>query len=207
MRDGGVFVMLRGFQICTLFVAVMAVASCGTGTNSGGTKAAVPPPSIQVDEVPQGVRIKWPAVKNALYYTVFWGSTPTEYRSFANSPNCSAIISGLNKGEMHCFAVTSWNERGESDYSKEAIYVYDEEPARWPEHLAKGKELMANGLYPEAHAYISAAIRMEPGRADAYKSRALLYEKMEEPTLAKKDHVRAEKLSNRKTASLDLNKQ
>jgi len=66
---------------------------------------------------------------------------------------------------------------------------------------------MASGQYLEAYAYISAAIRLQPQRAEAYKSRALLYEKMDEPELAKKDSVMAEKLSSRKTASLPLRRQ
>jgi len=117
------------------------------------------------------------------------------------------IISGLDKGELYCFAVTSWGERGESDYSKEVMYVYDDDPSRSSQHLAKGNEMMASGLYPEADAYISAAIRLQPQSADAYKSRAQLYERMDEPELAKKDSVMAEKLSSRKTASLHLSGQ
>jgi tetratricopeptide (TPR) repeat protein len=198
--------MSRCLQVCALVLALLSIASCGSQTNSAGPKGGAPPASVQVDEAPQGVRLTWSAVKHASYYTVFWGSLPTEYKNFANTQNCSVIISGLTKGELHCFAVTSWGEHGESDYSAEVIYVYDGDPSRSSQHLAKGTELIAKGLYPEAHAYISAAIRLQPQRAEAYESRALLYEKMDEPDLAKKDRVMAEKLSSRKTASLNLNR-
>lgn len=198
--------MSRCLQVCTLILALFSIASCGSQTNSAGSKGGVPPALVQVDEAPQGVRITWGAVKLASYYTVFWGSSSTEYKNLASTQNCSVIISGLAKGELHCFAVTSWGEHGESDYSTEVIYVYDSDPSRSSQHLAKGTELIASGLYPEAHAYISAAIRLQPQRADAYESRALLYEKMDEPDLAKKDRLMAAKLSNRKTASLNLNR-
>jgi hypothetical protein len=196
--------MGRCLKVFVLFLALLFVGSCGFTTDSTGPKAVLPPTAVHVDEVPQGVRLKWTAVRDASVYTVFWGSSPTEYKNLANVKDCSVIISGLAKGELYCFAVTSWGERGESDYSSEVDYVYDDDPSRSGQHLAKGNELMANGLYPEAHAYISAAIRLQPKRVDAYKSRALLYERMDEPALAKKDRVMAEKLSSRKTALLDL---
>ncbi len=196
--------MGRCLWVCALLLLLVSVASCGSQTNSGGYKAGGPPATLRVDEEPQGVRLTWPAVKHAAAYTVFWGSSPTEYKNLAHIQNSPVIISGLAKGQLYCFAVTSWGEHGESDYSTEAIYVYDDDPNRASQHLAKGNELMASGLYPEAHAYISAAIRLQPKRADAYKSRAMLYERMDEPDMAKKDYVTAEKLSSRKTALLDL---
>jgi len=199
--------MNRCLLVCALLLALLSIASCSSHTDSSGGKGVPPPASVRVDEAPQGVRVTWSGTKHAACYTVFWGSSPTEYRNFANTRDCPVIISGLDKGELYCFAVTAWGERGESDYSMEVMYVYDDDPSRSTQHLTKGNELMASGQYPEAYAYISAAIRLQPQRAEAYKSRALLYERMDEPELAKKDSVMAEKLSSRKTASLHLSGQ
>ena len=204
-RGRELFGKSRCLQIGALVVLFLFVASCGSGTNSAAYKTGAAPAEIQVEEVPQGIRIAWSPVEDAASYTVFWGREPTEYKNYFNTTECSLIISGLSKGELHCFAVTSWGHRGESDYSREIVYVYDDDPNRSSAHLAKGKELMSNGLYPEANAYLSAAIRLHPESADAYSSRASLYDRMEEPDSAKKDRATAERLSNRKTASLELN--
>lgn len=196
----------RCLQIGALLVLFLFVASCGSGTNSAGYRTAAPPAEIQVEEVAQGIRIAWSPVADAASYTVFWGREPTQYKNCFSTKDCSLIISGLSKGELHCFAVTSWGHRGESDYSREIIYVYDDNPNRSSAHLAKGKELMSHGLYPEANAYLSVSIRLHPESADAYRSRASLYDRMEEPDSAKKDRATAERLSNRKTASLELSR-
>jgi Flp pilus assembly protein TadD len=124
-----------------------------------------------------------------------------QYRSMGNSATNLAFISDLVVGDLYYVAVTSWNARGESNYSTEQAVVYDTNPARADVYVAKGNEALNKGLAKQAHAYFSAAIRLDPENVDAYRSRAVLYEKINRNELASKDHKMAEKLEKNRTVS------
>lgn len=194
----------RGLALLLLLCSLLSVASCVGWNNAGSTSAAVPPAGLRVEQGPEGLHLYWKPVSGASHYTVFWGTEPGHYRSCANSPANAAIIASPSKGELYAFAVTSWNARGESNYSKEVLFVSNDDEHNAPKYLSKGREFMAAGQLQEAQAYLSAAIRLQPGKAEGYQLRASLYEQMREFDLAKTDRSVAEKLFRHKTASLEV---
>jgi Tfp pilus assembly protein PilF len=108
----------------------------------------------------------------------------------------------LNREQLYYFAVSAWNHRGESNFSDEQVLVYDDGSGRPDAYLAKGNDLMSNGYYMGAHAYFSAAIRLDPGNLHAYQSRAALHEKINQPDLARQDEAMAERLLKKQRISL-----
>lgn len=162
----------------------------------------VAPVHVQVSQVSEGVEVAWKTVPGALHYTVFWGTERGEYRNLFNTSGTRVVLSGLRKGELYYLAVTTWTSAGESNYSQEHTVVYDDDPSRARSHLAKANELKQKGDYPEAHAHVSASVRLDPTNPEAYKDRGLLYEKTARPDLARQDYATAEKLYKIKPLSL-----
>jgi len=182
---------------------MLLLASCGG--SSRGTDDAKPPKipvNLQVQVEEGGVGLYWDCVPRATHYTVFWGTEREQYRHIIDSEDCSAKLTGLRKGTFYAFAVTAWNERGESDLSREREIVYDDDPAKAGDYLAKGTDLMVRGFYASAHTYLSAAIRLAPENAQAYRSRAKLYEKVNRLDLAKDDYRTAKGILKQKPISL-----
>ena len=68
-------------------------------------------------------------------------------------------------------------------------------------YVAKGQEALRQKEYPEADAYLSAAIRLDPRNADAYRYRAMLYERISKSALAHEDHQWAERIFKKKLLS------
>jgi tetratricopeptide (TPR) repeat protein len=143
----------------------------------------------------------WDRVPHATHYTVFWGPEEGNLRDLADAYSSSVVISGLRRGTLYSFAVSSWNERGESDLSPESVLVFDNEPQNATAHVAKGNELMREGALVDAYAYLTVAIRLDPDSAEAYRIRALLNEKLNRLDSAQKDYAMAEKLYNKKPMS------
>jgi tetratricopeptide (TPR) repeat protein len=157
-----------------------------------------------VELVPEGLHLSWTPVSGASHYTIFWGSEPGQYINCADASGHEVMITSPARGELYACAVTAWNARGESQYSKEALCVYDTDEHAAPKYLSKAKDLMGQGELEQAQAYLSAAIRLQPEKVEAYKLRASVYEKMHAFDLAKLDQEVAVKLSRRKTASLEV---
>lgn len=162
------------------------------------TKVPDPPANVQIQVVRDGVQVFWDCIPAVTHYTVFWGTERDHYVSLVNAENCAVTLAGLKKGRFYSFAVTAWNQQGESDYSREAAVVYDDDPGRASEYLEKGNDLMEQGMYADAHLYLSAAIRLDPQNAAAYRRRGLLYERTNQSALAREDYRRAERLLSQK---------
>jgi Flp pilus assembly protein TadD len=142
-------------------------------------------------------------VQGAVKYTVFWGSDRGDYKSLFDTQRPKVVLSNLRKGELYYLAVTTWTSTGESNYSEEQVVVFDDVPSSARSHLAKANEFIGRGAYQEAYAHISTAIRLDPRNPDGYRDRAMLYEKISRPDLAKLDHAMAEKLYGNKPLSLN----
>ncbi|HMK34603.1 MAG TPA: hypothetical protein VK463_06035 [Desulfomonilaceae bacterium] len=170
------------------------------GGNSQQIKT-VAPSHIQAVIVESGLAVSWKPVPGALSYTIFWGTEKGEYKSLFNTDRPGVVLANLRKGDLYYLAVTSWTKNGESNYSQEQILVYDDMPSHARAHLARGNEFMQKGALAEAYAHISVAIQLDPVNPEAYKDRALLYEKAQRPELAKRDYATAEKLYKKKPIS------
>jgi hypothetical protein len=176
-------------------LCALALMSCSAQSGTEVSKVKpVAPAAVAVSMGAGGAEVSWSAVPGVTSYTVFWGTDRGDYRKLANTTETSLIVSELKKGEMYAFAVTCWNDRGESNYSDEQLLVYDDEPTRAREHLAKANALSAKGMYEEAHIYYSAVIRLDPKNAEAYTERARLYARSARPELAAADNAAAERI-------------
>jgi tetratricopeptide (TPR) repeat protein len=162
----------------------------------------VAPAHVNVADAAGGVEVAWHPVPGAFKYTVFWGTARGEYKNLFDTTLPKVVLSNLRKGELYYFAVTTWTSTGESNYSQEQLVVHDDVPSHAKTHLAKANEFMGRDAYQEAYAHISTAIRLAPNDPDGYKDRALLYEKIARPDLAKQDHAMAERLYGNKPISL-----
>lgn len=195
--------MINRSHICLIYIIVLLfLSSCGSAGKSSKKSPPSPPPEVQCTVTAKGLLVEWSPVEGAHQYTVFWGVERGEYRGLVNTDANSIILGGLSKGEMYMIAVTAWNGNGESRYSEEECLVYDDNPARAQVYYSKGQELMRRGNLSDAQVYMSAAIRLDPENAHAYKDRALLYEKMNRADLAAKDNMTAEKIFKKKPLSL-----
>lgn len=183
-------------------LSLSLLASCGPSPGTGKLGPPQPPREVKLSMVPEGLEVSWDRISGATHYTVFWGTENGKYNQLYAVPDNRLFITGLRKGELSTVAVTSWNQNGESDYSPEAVVVYDDDPRRATAHLAKGNELLLRGSLDLADAYLSAAIRLNPNNAQAYRSRALVNEKMNRVELARKDHAAEERLIKQQKASL-----
>lgn len=186
--------------VLLLLSSMSLLMSCGS--SQGRSKLAPPlaPREVKLRVVPEGLEVSWDTITGATNYTVFWGTENGKYGRLYTVPRNSLLITGLGKGKLYTVAVTSWNQDGESDYSPEAVIVYDDDSRHAHAHLAKGNELLARGSLDLADAYLSAAIRLNPNSAMAYRSRALVYEKMNRAKPARKDLAAAERLIKQQKA-------
>jgi len=181
-----------------ILCASILVASCSSDFyGNWSTIPPTPPGDFQVSMVSDGVRISWKCVPAATHYTVFWGKEPGNYKFKQDTPACSILLTGLKKGDFNRFAVTTWNQRGESDYSRSFAYVFDSDPSRSPHYVTKGNDLMRRGSFQDAYIYFSTAIRLDPQNVKAYRSRARVNEKFDRLELASQDYAMAEKTSKR----------
>jgi len=177
------------------------LASCEPSQGTGKLDPPHPPREVKLNVVPEGLEVSWDRISGATHYTVFWGTENEKYDRLYTVPDNRLLITGLGKGKLYTVAVTSWNQYGESDYSPEAVVVYDDDPHRATAHLAKGDGLLAQGSLELADAYYSAAIRLNLDSADAHRSRALIHEKMNRYEPARKDRATAERLMRQQKAS------
>jgi len=188
---------MNRFRATLLFLALMLLSSVLIWCSGSGQKeAGLPPPpeNLRVELAAEGVQVSWDRLPGVSHYTVFWGPDRRQYRRMADVRSESVVVSGLDPGKLYFFAVSAWNTSGESDFSREEAMVYDEDPSRATEHLARGNDLMRQGYFSEANAYISAAIKLDPRLADAYRLRATIHEQMNKPDLARQDYAMAQKL-------------
>src|SRR5271157_2938910 len=184
-----------------LFTNLLLVSCSSVGDTAARRKPPASPESIQIRVAEKGLEVHWKEVPGATHYTIFWGTETGQYRSMANADSTSALISDVKEGDLYYIAMTAWNARGESNFSAEQTIVYDTNPERAVVYLAKGNEAMKRGLTNQAHAYFCATIRLDPENADAYRSRAVLYEAINWNELARKDYVTAEKLQKNRAIS------
>lgn len=195
---------LKLLLAAVLMMSWPVLTSCGlTGGKDSAESTPPPPGDVKVEAARGGVRVVWNPVPGVMHYTVFWGTERGRFRNLADSRHCDVLIANLETGKLYSLAVTSWNERGESNFSQEVLYVYDDPGSgRASAHLSKGNELARQGLFKDAYAYLTAAIRLDPTNADAYRSRAMLCERMGKAESARQDYAAAERLFNRKPISL-----
>lgn len=176
--------------------------SCGNSGGRPATQAVPPPGNVALECVKQGVKVSWDPVPGAMHYTVFWGLAPKDYRRLADCQSLSLIITGLQPGKLYAFAVSSWGDTGESDFSGEELIVFDDGRGRPKEYLTRARQLMAEGSLRQAHAHVAAAIGLDPRLGDAYLLRAALYEQLNKPEQASQDYAMADKLVNGKRVTL-----
>jgi tetratricopeptide (TPR) repeat protein len=194
---------IRELLATALVLSLLLLVSCSISGNQGGAhNAPAAPTNVRLAIVPQGLEVAWKPVSGASRYTLFWGSERGDYKSLVNCDRSAVVLSGLNKEHLYFFAVTAWNQHGESNFSGERALVYDDGSGHPETYLAKGNDLMSRGQYAGALAYFSAAIRLDPGDLYAYQSRATLHEKINRPDLARQDEAMAEKLFKQKRITL-----
>jgi len=199
-----VLAQFRRLALLLPVCATLGMASCGGGNNSVPTRTPPPPAQVKVEQAIQGMHVSWASVSGASHYTVFWGTEPGQYRNCANVSGNEAIIASPLRGELYAFAVTAWNVRGESQYSKEVLLVCDDDDNNASIYLTKARAFISRGELEQARAYLNAAIRLQPEKVEAYQLRASVHEQMHDLELAKHDQEAAVKLSRRKTASLEV---
>jgi tetratricopeptide (TPR) repeat protein len=192
----------KWLSVILLMCAQLLLASCGYwGPGGKPRKPPHAPAQVKAEVVEQGIQIDWNAVPGATRYTVFWGFLPGEFRGLVNTDESALILSGLAKGEMLYLAVTAWNESGESPCSTEQTVVNDDNPRRAGLYLARGQEALQKRDHRLAAAFLSAAIRLDPNNADAYRYRGMLYEQLSKPKLARQDYELAERIFKKKPLS------
>jgi hypothetical protein len=181
----------------SLLLTFSLVSSCGVFKNDPVTMNAPPPPNgFKVELAQELVKLSWEPVAGATHYTIFWGFEGREYNKLSDSLDCSILVEGLNAGELYSFLVTAWNHNGESDFSREAVLVYDDSVERSRSHAATGTQLFSDGAIADAQAYLSAATRLDPESADAYLNRGLPNERTNFLEPGSLDNSRARKLSD-----------
>lgn len=194
---------IRESVVAALVLSHLLLMSCSSSVNQGEAQnAPAIPTHVRLAIVPQGLEVAWEPVSGATHYTLFWGLERGDYKNLVDCNSPAVVLSGLTKERLYFFAVTAWNQRGESNFSKEQVLVYDDGSGHPDTYLARGNDLMNQGHYAGAHAYFSAAIRLDPGNLHAYQSRATLHEKINRPDLAREDEAMAERLFKKKRISL-----
>jgi hypothetical protein len=187
-----------------LLSAQMLVVSCGNwGERRPAMKPPLAPEELSLRIVSQGLLASWTPAPGATHYTLFWGTERGEYWGFTDASQCSLIVANLSPAQLYYFAVTAWNEKGESNYSPERPFVYDNDKTHAGEYVSRARQAMADGWYADAQAYVSAALRLDPDNAEAQRFRAILHEKMQRSGLARDDHSEADKLTKKKALSAD----
>ncbi len=182
-----------------MVAGIMLLFSCSGGVELSGRPGPTPAPTnLKAEPTADGVRLKWDPVAGATKYTVFWGAESGDYRNMADSLAPEIVLSRLAAEERYSFVVTAWNQKGESSFSNEASLVNDIDPRRASHYLAKGNELLKQGLYDDAQLYFSTAIRLDPNDPQAYQRRGLLYERTSRQGLAEQDYSLAASLIKKK---------
>jgi len=188
--------------LSAIALTAVLIVWCGSIGGSGDiSRPPAAPGTPRLEMAENGLRVSWDPVEGADHYTVFWGREPGEYRFMADSRDTSVLIGGLETGQFYGFAVTAWNGRGESDFSREEFAVYDNDPRNAVTYLEAGQDLMQRGFLADAYVYMTAAIRLDPDNHEAYRYRAMLNEKMSRPDRARKDHSTAERIEKKKRLS------
>jgi tetratricopeptide (TPR) repeat protein len=194
---------IRELLVTALVLSHLLLLSCSSSVNQGGAQnAPAAPTDVRLAIVAQGLEVAWKPVSGATHYTLFWGSERGDYKRLVNCDSPAVVLSGLNREQLYFLAITAWNQRGESNFSNEQVLVYDDGSGRPETYLSKGNDLMNRGHFAGAHAYFSAAIRLDPGNLYAYQSWATLHQKINQPDLAREDEAMAEKLFKNKRISL-----
>jgi len=196
--------MNRLFPILILLLGSMCLVACGLGESGKASGPPAQPSGLKFELVPSGLRVSWDRVAGATHYTLFAGKEPGEYRFTVDSQDSSVVLVGLEKCQFYAMAVTAWNSRGESDFSREEFIIYDDDPTNADAYVEAGKDLLQRGFLADAYVYISTAIRLNPNSAGAYRSRALVYELMGRRDNARKDHSTADKIEKNKNLSRSL---
>jgi tetratricopeptide (TPR) repeat protein len=187
---------LKRHLIAIAFIAILSI-SCDMGLDTSKTiSPPLPPRNLRVSILGNGVELIWDPVLKATKYTVFWGSEDGEFRNLADTTQLSMKLPSLKKGQRYNFAVSAWNEKGESDYSKEVVILNDHDPALAPHYLDIGNQLLERGNYLDALLYFTTAIRLDPKNPEAYNSRGRLNEKLSRFELAERDYQKARSLSS-----------
>jgi len=196
--------MNRSLSIIALLVGTLCLASCGSGVRDRATGPPAQPSGLRFELVQSGLRVSWDRISGASHYTLFGGKEPGEYRFTVDSKDSSVILVGLEKCQFYAMAVTAWNSRGESDFSREEFLIYDDDPTNADSYVEAGNDLMQRGFLADAYVYISTAIRLNPNSAGAYRSRALVNERMSRPDHARQDHSAADRIEKKKNLSRAL---
>lgn len=155
-----------------------------------------------MDIVNNGILIWWQPTPRANRYTVFWGPESGQHRYFVEAEQPPILLLGIQKGQLNYFAVTAWNEFGESMYSAEVALVNDNNSANAGFYLKKGHECARKEAFIDAHAYYSAVIRLDPRRVDAYLYRGAINQKLKREEMARSDFIVAEKMFKDQRLSL-----
>ena len=190
----------RARAIIIIVFAAASLVSCSSYFEPKEPTAPPKPPKnvrVQIDEA--GVKISWDCVKGATKYSVFWGREESrDYRGLRDADGCSLILAGLVRGFIYRFAVTAWNRRGESNYSREVAIVFDNDQQKSDYYVLRGEHMWKKGRYQAAHIFFSTAIRLDPKNPEPYKRRAALNRQLNRSELARHDLDMVEKLSNPK---------
>jgi tetratricopeptide (TPR) repeat protein len=157
-----------------------------------------PPKNVQVIPCEHGLSVTWDPVPKATHYTVFWGTDPARFRHLSNTRTCSVRIPGLRRGRKYSVAVTAWNQRGESDFSRKKRVVFDYDPSMWPHYVSLGVKAMERGRFEDAEAYFNAAVQLVPDNPQVYLSRSRFYKKIARSDLARRDARSAEEIRKKK---------
>lgn len=185
----------RGVRFVVLLAAILSLVACANlGSKASSRKPPLPPDSLTIDIVDKGILVSWQASARADRYTVFWGEESGQQHHFADTDGPPVLISGLEKGQLHYLAVTAWNQHGESAYSAEVPFVYDDNRSNAGLYLDKGNECAKKESFIDAHAYYSTVIRLDPNHVDAYLYRAVMNQRLKREELARSDFLAAEKI-------------
>jgi tetratricopeptide (TPR) repeat protein len=184
--------------LAVVMMAVMSLVSCDISLEPKEPTAPpkIPmPPRAQVED--GGIKISWDCVEGATKYSVFWGrERPRDYRGQRQTEGCSMILTGLAKGFIYRFAVTAWNKKGESDYSREIAIVFENDQRKADYYVLRGNHMWEKGRYQEAHIFFSTAIRLDPKNPKPYRRRAALSQQLNRAAPAQADLDMVEKLTN-----------
>ena len=201
MRDGFRKLPYRAGRAAIVLLSFLLIGCSGPGPKKVVEIAPDPPQNVRITQAEGVVLLAWDCEPDVTHYTVFWGTKRHLYRNLADTSACEVTLARFRKGTTYFVAVTAWNRQGESDYSTETGFVYDDDPTRAPHYLAEGGRLMQTGNLKDAEMYLSAAIRLDPTNASGYQLRARLFESTNRLDQAEDDHKTAEQILKEKRLS------
>jgi hypothetical protein len=182
--------------LITLVLGVVAtmMAACQQSSDKAKTEG-IPqiPEGVQLRLAAKGLEVSWKPVPDASGYNVFWGKEAGVYDRLIESDSPSMVIPGLEKGALYSVAVTATNLSGESDYSEEVTLVYENDPRKSTDYLAKAKESMDRGRHSVALAYLATIVGLDPDNRDASSLRAALDRKLASGQPQENDRLITEK--------------